>query len=79
LDSSLLSNLAPDSRQLLSLTSLVTALHERQITVAAGQVEDLHLLPLLWQAGLDQVQGKLLQPPTSGPVMDCVSNLSFAE
>lgn len=79
LDSSLLNNLAPDSRQLQSLTSLVAALHERQISVAAGQVEDLHLLPLLWQAGLDQVQGKLLQPPTSGPVMDCVSNLSFAE
>ncbi|GAB5499362.1 MAG: hypothetical protein PsegKO_16730 [Pseudohongiellaceae bacterium] len=75
LDSSLLSNLAPDSSQLQSLTSLVSALHERQITVATGQLEDLHLLPLLWQAGLDLVQGNLLQPPASVPSMDCVSNL----
>ena len=78
LDASLLSNLTANSRQMESLTQLVTALHERQIRVAVGQLQNLQLLPLLWQAGLDQVQGKALQPPATLPARHCVTDLVFS-
>lgn len=78
LDASLLSNLTATSTQMESLTQLVSALHERQIRVAVGQLEDLQLLPLLWQAGLDQVQGNVLQPPTSNPARHCITDLVFS-
>lgn len=67
LDGTLLTRLKTDSLQLQALETLITALHEKGIRVAAGMIDEVALLPLLWQAGVDAVQGNGIQPSTASP------------
>jgi len=64
LDRSLLQNIAVDGRQRERLTEVVSALHAQGIRVIAPLVEDVELLPLLWQANINYVQGNALQQPS---------------
>jgi len=79
LDYSLLGNLAPDSKPFHSLTELITSLHSQHIRIAAGQVSDLRSLPLLWQAGVDLVQGRALQSPARMLGRDCAVECIFTD
>lgn len=63
LDRSLLQNIDIDSRQRERLYELVGALHGQGIRVIASMVEDVGLLPMLWQANVNFVQGNCLQQP----------------
>jgi PAS domain S-box-containing protein len=64
LDRSLLQNIAVDSRQRDRLYEVVSALHAQGVRVIAPMVEDVELLPLLWQANVNFVQGNCLQQPS---------------
>jgi multidomain signaling protein FimX len=64
LDRSLLQNIALDSRQRERLNDVVSALHAQGIRVIAPMVEDVELLPMLWQANVNFVQGNCLQQPS---------------
>lgn len=64
LDRALLQNIATDSRQRERLNEVVSALHAQGIRVIAPMVEDVELLPLLWQASVNFVQGNCLQQPS---------------
>lgn len=63
LDKSILQNMALDGRQRERLNDVVSALHAQGIRVIAPMVEDVELLPLLWQANVNFVQGNCLQQP----------------
>ena len=61
LDRSLLQNIDVDTRQRERLYEVVSALHGQGIRVIAPMVEDIKLLPMLWQAKVNFVQGNCLQ------------------
>lgn len=63
LDRALLQNIALDGRQRERLDEVVSALHAQGVRVIAPLVEDVELLPLLWQANINFVQGNCLQQP----------------
>jgi len=52
-----------DSRQRERLYEVVSALHGQGVRVIAPMVEDAQLLPMLWQANVNFVQGNCLQQP----------------
>ncbi|MES2625319.1 MAG: EAL domain-containing protein [Pseudomonadota bacterium] len=64
LDSSLLKDISKRSMQRTTVQTLVTNLHNREILVIAPQVESLATLPILWDTGIDYVQGYCLQAPS---------------
>lgn len=61
LDRSLLQNIDVDTRQRERLHEVVGALHGQGISVIAPMIEDIKLLPMLWQAKVNFVQGNCLQ------------------
>jgi EAL domain-containing protein (putative c-di-GMP-specific phosphodiesterase class I) len=61
LDRSLLQNIDVDTRHRERLYEVVSALHGQGIRVIAPMVEDVKLLPMLWQAKVNFVQGNCLQ------------------
>jgi multidomain signaling protein FimX len=63
LDGSLLHNIAVDTQQYSRLREVVSKLHAHGVRVIAPLVEDISLLPLLWQANVNFVQGDALQRP----------------
>ncbi|MEX1198999.1 MAG: EAL domain-containing protein [Pseudohongiellaceae bacterium] len=68
LDRSLLSAIDRDAEQHDRLQQLIKGLHARGILVIAPMVEHMELLPLLWQAKVNFVQGNVLREP--GPSLD---------
>lgn len=77
LDQSLTARLKPDSVPLQSLRRTVEELHNQNITVMATKVENLAMLPLLWQCGVDLMQGHCLQSPAETPVPYPLRHLEF--
>ncbi len=63
LDESVVRDIVYSNQQKLSVQQLVTALHLHGTLVAAPQVEDMDVLPILWGVGADFVQGYCLQAP----------------
>ena len=63
LDRALLQNITIDARQRERLNEVVSALHAQGVRVIAPMVDDVELLPLLWQASVNYVQGNCLQQP----------------
>jgi multidomain signaling protein FimX len=63
LDESVVRDLIYSPTQKHHVKTLIDALHERSIKVAASQVEQLDALPVLWSIGADFVQGYCLQAP----------------
>ncbi len=64
LDTSLLKDIGTRPMQRTTLQTLVTNLHNRGLLVVAPQVESLAILPILWDTGIDYVQGYFLQAPS---------------
>lgn len=64
LDASLLERLSTQS-DTKQLSSTIDRLHENGLLVIAAMVEKMSLLPLLWRARTDFVQGNCLQEPSS--------------
>lgn len=65
LDRSLLTDLDKDSTQREKLNSAVNSLHARGLLVVAPMIDSIDLLPLLWQANVNFVQGNCLQEPSA--------------
>jgi len=65
LDGSLLQNIGVDTQQYSRLLEVVSKLHAHGVRVIAPLVEDIILLPLLWQANVNFVQGDALQRPAA--------------
>lgn len=65
LDNSLFAKINVNTRQCQQLTSTVARLHENGLNVIAAMIEKMALLPLLWQAKVDFVQGNCLQEPSA--------------
>jgi len=65
LDTCLFRKIDVNQANLESLNSLIAELHERKISVIAPLLEKLPLLPLLWQAHVDFMQGHCLHQPSS--------------
>lgn len=63
IDGSLLQGLKSDHRTQERIGSLVVAAHERQIPAIAERIEDANTMAVLWQLGVDYVQGFFLQQP----------------
>ena len=65
LDTSLFSKIGVSQTSLEFLSSLTEQLHERKIRVIAPMLEQLPMLPLLWQSNIDFMQGNCLHQPSS--------------
>ena len=63
LDESVVRDIVYSTHQKASVQALIAALHKRGMQVAAPQVEDMDVLPILWSVGADFVQGYCLQAP----------------
>lgn len=65
LDRSLLNDLDTDPAQRDKLNAAVSSLHARGLLVVAPMIDSIDLLPLLWQANVNFVQGNCLQEPSA--------------
>lgn len=63
LDGSLIRNLGHSSETQAQVKSLNETLHEMNKKTIATQVEDANSLAILWQYGVDYIQGNFLQEP----------------
>ena len=64
LDKALLQDLNVDTQQQTKLRSTVQELYSRGLLVIAPMIDHIDLLPLLWQASINMVQGNCLQEPS---------------
>lgn len=65
LDKSLLSGIGQDTGRRERLNITVKSLHARGLLVIAPMIDQIELLPLLWQASVNFVQGNCLQEPSA--------------
>lgn len=65
LDKSLLDNIGEDASQREKLNNTVNSLHASGLLVIAPMIDEIDLLPLLWQANVNFVQGNCLQEPSA--------------
>lgn len=63
LDESVVRDIVYSNQQKLAVQQLIGSLHGSGTLVAAPQVEDMDVLPVLWGVGADFVQGYCLQAP----------------
>lgn len=64
LDETIVRDLSYSSHQKANVQSLVKALHARGVHVVTPRVEDMAVLPVLWEIGVDYAQGYCLQAPS---------------
>lgn len=64
LDKALLQTIDVDADRRELLHDIVGQLHSQGVRVIAPMIEDIELLPLLWQANVNFVQGNCLQQPS---------------
>jgi len=65
LDKSLLNGIGQDATRRERLNTTVKSLHARGLLVIAPMIDEIELLPLLWQASVNFVQGNCLQEPSA--------------
>jgi EAL domain-containing protein (putative c-di-GMP-specific phosphodiesterase class I)/GGDEF domain-containing protein len=65
LDKSLLHGIGQDAGKRERLNTTVKSLHARGLLVIAPMIDQIELLPLLWQASVNFVQGNCLQEPSA--------------
>jgi EAL domain-containing protein (putative c-di-GMP-specific phosphodiesterase class I)/GGDEF domain-containing protein len=65
LDKTLLSDIGLDTARRERLNTTVKSLHARGVLVIAPMIDQIELLPLLWQASVNFVQGNCLQEPSA--------------
>jgi multidomain signaling protein FimX len=63
LDQNLVQDCAYSVHQQQLVKKLINAIHYQEILVGVTGIEDFEILPLLWELGLDFVQGNVLQAP----------------
>jgi len=63
-DETVVRDLIYSSQQKQNVQRLIHQLHTRKLQVVVPQVEDMDVLPILWQAGADFAQGYCLQRPS---------------
>lgn len=64
LDETLVRDIIYSPQQIQNVQTMIRTLHKRGLIVIAPQVEDMDVLPILWQTGADYVQGYCLQRPS---------------
>ncbi|MDY6983986.1 MAG: EAL domain-containing protein, partial [Pseudomonadota bacterium] len=64
LDETLVRDIIYSPQQRDAVRNQIRKLHEQGLLVVAPQVEDMDVLPVLWQTGADYVQGYCLQRPS---------------
>lgn len=64
LDETLVRDIMYSPQQRETVRIQIARLHEQGLLVVAPQVEDMDVLPVLWQTGADYVQGYCLQRPS---------------
>ena len=64
LDKSLLNDLDFDDQQQERLEAIVSGLHAKGIRVIAPMIDKIKILPLVWQAEVNFVQGNCLREPS---------------
>ena len=64
LDETIVRDLIYSSHQKANVQSLVLTLHARGVHVVTPRVEDMAVLPVLWEIGVDYAQGYCLQAPS---------------
>ena len=64
LDTTLVDNLLYSSQQQRQVKKLIRAIHGQNCRVIASCIENLELLPILWEMDVDLVQGNCLQEPS---------------
>lgn len=65
LDTLLVDNLLYSNQQQRQVKKLVRAIHGQNCRVIASCIENLELLPILWEMDIDLVQGNCLQEPSN--------------
>lgn len=65
LDETVVRDLIYSTQQKANVHALVKALHARNLQVVTPRVEDMAVLPVLWEIGVDYVQGYCLQAPSN--------------
>lgn len=65
LDTMLVENLLYSNQQQRQVQTLVRAIHGQNCRVIAPCIENLELLPILWEMDVDLVQGNCLQEPSA--------------
>lgn len=65
LDNSLFAKINVNAGQYQQLITIIARLHENGLDVIAAMIEKMSLLPLLWQAKVNFVQGYCLQEPSA--------------
>jgi multidomain signaling protein FimX len=74
LDRTIIRDIAYSSHQKSSVQDLIKSLHDKGFMVVAPQIEDVDLLPLLWEIGADFVQGYCLQGPSQEMNYEFIQN-----
>ncbi len=64
LDETLVRDIIYSPQQIENVRNQIGKLHDRGLLVIAPQVEDMDVLPVLWETGADYVQGYCLQRPS---------------
>ena len=65
LDKSLHSEILYSKKQQQSVRKLISALHHKNVKVGISGIEEIELLPLLWESGLDLIQGSYIGQPAN--------------
>ncbi len=63
LDQSLYSEILYSKKQQQSVRKLISALHHEQVSVGISGIKEIESLPLLWELGVDLIQGNCLGQP----------------
>lgn len=63
LDDALVRDIADNRERRQAVGKLIRAVHHHRVKVAITRIEDLAWLPLLWELGVDYVQGACIQAP----------------
>jgi EAL domain-containing protein (putative c-di-GMP-specific phosphodiesterase class I)/PleD family two-component response regulator len=79
LDVSYLKQLTSDSQRQRKLTDICQLAKASQVGVIAGEVEEEACMKILWDAGVDFVQGYLLQEPTESISPEFIEQLPASE
>ena len=77
LDVSLLEKVNSQPRQRAQLKSVVAKLHERGLQVIAPVVESMPIVPTLWRAHIDFVQGYCMRPPGDSLDFEFLSDMTL--
>ena len=65
LDDTIVRDIIYSTHQKERIRGLIRQIHQRQLLVVTPHVEDMDVLPILWEVGADYAQGYCLQAPSN--------------